>query len=124
MRTRFALLLAAILLLTVAAAGAAQTVPAGAPASPEAFIASLGCDAAPAAANLSAAPVAPARDAAPARMSLVVVTCGSCSANPCKGAVYNSSCSSGTRIAKCLSPLGTNCSDGTFQCQCWSGPLP
>jgi hypothetical protein len=59
----------------------------------------------------------------------VTLTCGTtCSQNPCKGAVYNSTCVvSGIHgfVGKCLSPLGNNCSDGvTFQCQCWTGPLP
>lgn len=53
-------------------------------------------------------------------------TCGSCSANGCAGAFYNNFCfMPGGGYGNCLSPTDSTCSDGvTWQCQCWSGPLP
>jgi hypothetical protein len=124
MKTRFAVLLAGLLLLGAVAASAEVVSSSDVVPSPEAFIASLACTAAPAAdAAMSTAPGKAAADVAPARSNLVM-TCGSCSTNPCKGAQYNITCVVGTKRGTCLSPLGNNCTDGTWQCQCWSGPLP
>ncbi|HLX09086.1 MAG TPA: hypothetical protein VKY89_14630 [Thermoanaerobaculia bacterium] len=121
MKTRFALFVAGILLVVaIAGVTALQAEQAGAAVlSPAAFIASLNCGA-----NLTTLANA---DVVPAAKPLSdLQTCGSCSANPCKGAVVNNYCNKpGGGIGQCLPPLGNNCSDGvTWQCQCWSGPLP
>ncbi|HVR08685.1 MAG TPA: hypothetical protein VMW75_11620 [Thermoanaerobaculia bacterium] len=121
MKTRFALFGAGILWV-VATAGvtALRAEQAGAAVlSPAQFIASLNCGA-----NLttsSKADVVPA-----AKLLSNFDTCGSCSQNPCKGAVLQTGCNKpGGGLGQCLPPLGNNCSDGvTWQCQCWSGPLP
>ncbi len=121
MKARFALFVAGILWV-VATAGvtALQAEQARAAVlSPAEFIASLNCGA-----NLSTpakANVVPA-----AKLLSNFDTCGSCSQNPCQGAVLHTGCTKlGGGSGQCLPPLGNNCSDGvTWQCQCWSGPLP
>jgi hypothetical protein len=124
MKTRFAVSFAAMLLLAAVAAGAEQVSSGSTAPSPEAFIASLGCSAAPAAeATMSAAPAKPAVDVAPARTNLVVI-CGSCSVSMCRGAIYTTSCVLGQKRGSCIAALGNSCTDGSWQCQCWSGPLP
>ncbi|HXO20444.1 MAG TPA: hypothetical protein VOA87_11040 [Thermoanaerobaculia bacterium] len=65
----------------------------------------------------------------PARspLSMYTFTCGSCSYNPCKGAIIGQICGvHGNVYGRCDSPYGNNCGsdDTVFQCQCWYGPLP
>ena len=50
--------------------------------------------------------------------------CGSCSVTVCRGVGYNSICQGGTQVKHCIAAYGNDCGDGTWQCQCWSGPLP
>ncbi|HEX3530444.1 MAG TPA: hypothetical protein VH988_25565 [Thermoanaerobaculia bacterium] len=60
----------------------------------------------------------------PAAQQASTINCGSCSVTVCQGAAYNSICQGGTQIKHCIAAYGNNCNDGTWQCQCWSGPLP
>jgi hypothetical protein len=60
----------------------------------------------------------------PAAQQASTLNCGSCSVPICRGAGYNSICQGGTQVKHCIAAYGNNCTDGTWQCQCWSGPLP
>jgi hypothetical protein len=60
----------------------------------------------------------------PAAQQTSTLNCGSCSVPICRGAVYNTICQGGTQVKHCIAAYGNNCTDGTWQCQCWSGPLP
>jgi hypothetical protein len=60
----------------------------------------------------------------PAAQQASTLNCGSCSVTICKGAAYNTVCQGGTQVKRCIAAYGNNCTDGTWQCQCWSGPLP
>jgi hypothetical protein len=116
MRSRFVLSLFALLLLTASLTSAATTAGLSTPAtgvasSPE----DPSCD--PLLAELGISP-----DPTPAADKALV--CGSCSVLACRGAVYNSICQGGISIKRCIAAYGLSCTDGTLQCQCWSGPLP
>ncbi len=79
--------------------------------------------------GVSACPTKPANAQLPvlnpaAQQASVLSTCGSCSVPICRGAGYNAICQGGTQVKHCIAAYGNNCSDGTWQCQCWSGPLP
>jgi ABC-type transport system substrate-binding protein len=117
MKIRFSLLLGSLLLLMAAASASAS--PAAAAQAPDLSAAAPAC-------GSSLSTLSPA-NLTPAQVALSALqTCGSCSTNPCKGAVVNSACYINNRgWGSCLPPLGNNCSDGvTWQCQCWYGPLP
>ncbi len=60
----------------------------------------------------------------PAAQQTSTLNCGSCSVPICRGAAYNTVCQGGTQVKRCIAAYGNNCTDGTWQCQCWSGPLP
>ena len=121
MRSRSSLLLTAALLL-MAAAASATTLPGGTEATP------LPAVPAPAASSAAAQPGCNASlfGSDLPRLTPMTQTCGSCSQPICKGVVYNSGCYQNGQFGACLSPLGNNCTGTpfTWQCQCWSGPLP
>jgi hypothetical protein len=79
-------------------------------------------------ANMSTAGGTPMLSAPPSaqRPIFLAATCGSCSRSPCQGAMFGQACYLGLNRGwgTCQSPYGNDCSDGTPQCQCWSGPLP
>jgi len=51
--------------------------------------------------------------------------CGPCSESICVGRTSGSVCKTvGTRIYKCLNVYANFCSDGSWECQCWNGPIP
>jgi hypothetical protein len=52
--------------------------------------------------------------------------CGACSTPVCRGVAWGSGgCNLRNPISyRCIDALATTCSDGTPQCQCWSGPPP
>ena len=112
MKSRSIVTLFALLLLTASLASAATSVGLSTPATGEASSDDPSCN--PLLAKLG---IAPANNAA-------TLICGSCSVVACRGAVYNSICQGGTVVKKCIAAYGNSCTDGTFQCQCWSGPLP
>lgn len=118
MRFRSILCLAALLLMTASLASAA--VPAG-PSSPALEVAPSPEDAScnPLLAELGIAP-----DPSAAPKDAFTLTCGACSVSICRGVAYNSICQGGTNVKKCIAAYGNSCTDGTMQCQCWSGPLP
>jgi hypothetical protein len=60
----------------------------------------------------------------PAAQQTSAINCGACSVTICRGATYNAICQGGTQVKHCIAAYGNNCTDGTWQCQCWSGPLP
>jgi hypothetical protein len=60
----------------------------------------------------------------PAAQLTSTINCGACSVTICRGATYNAICQGGTQVKHCIAAYGNNCTDGTWQCQCWSGPLP
>lgn len=60
----------------------------------------------------------------PAAQQTATEICGACSVSICRGVGYNSFCQGGTQPKHCIAAYGNNCTDGTWQCQCWSGPLP
>jgi hypothetical protein len=111
MRSRFTLFLFALLIASLASAAA----PAATGASSSSG--SVACN--PLFAELGI-PVDPASSAQFATTEI----CGSCSVPICRGVVYNSICQGGTNVKHCIAAYGNNCTDGTWQCQCWSGPLP
>lgn len=118
MRSRSILSLFALLLLTASLASAAppaglSTPATGAAASPE----DPSCDPLLAELGISIDPASSANGAS-------TLVCGSCSVTACRGAVYNSICQGGTVVKRCIAAYGLSCTDGTLQCQCWSGPLP
>lgn len=118
MRSRSIFTLFALLLLTASLAGAATPAGLSTPATGEGpsqddpscnpLLAELG---------ISLDPTGSANNAA-------ALACGSCSVSICRGAVYNSICQGGVVPKKCIAAYGNSCTDGTLQCQCWSGPLP
>lgn len=82
----------------------------------------------PASITGSACPAAPAANGQlpalnPAAQQTTLI-CGSCSVPICRGVGYNSICQGGTQVKHCIAAYGNSCTDGTEQCQCWSGPLP
>jgi|SRR5690349_12979772 len=116
MRSRFILSLFALLLLTASLASAAPPVGLSTPAT-----------------GVAASPEDPSCDPLLAELGISLGTpeptnkalvCGSCSVLVCRGAAYNSICQGGTVVKKCIAAYGNSCTDGTLQCQCWSGPLP
>jgi hypothetical protein len=118
MRSRSIVTLFALLLLTAALAGAAtpaglSTPVTGETPSPD----DPSCNPLLAKLGISLDPTASANNAA-------TLACGSCSVLACRGAVYNSICQGGTVVKRCIAAYGNSCTDGTLQCQCWSGPLP
>ena len=117
MRSRSILFFSALLLtasLASAAAPAGMSTPATGPVP---FLEGPACD--PLLAQLGISPdhATPAKDAA-------TLVCGACSVVACQGAGYNSFCQGGTNPKRCIAAYGNSCTDGTLQCQCWSGPLP
>lgn len=122
MKLRSTLLLLVSLLLI---AGAAMADPVAAPA----LASSVGAEAPAPAPSLCIRNLTKAQqqvpDLNPASMNKTTLSCGSCSEFVCRGAVYNSTCKTvGTKIYKCIAAYGNDCGDGTYQCQCWNGPLP
>jgi hypothetical protein len=119
MRSRSVLFLFALLLMTASLASAA--VPAGM-STPATGVASSPEDSScnPLLAQLGISALDPASSAQDA----AALACGACSVTICRGAVYNSICQGGTNVKRCIAAYGNSCTDGTFQCQCWSGPLP
>jgi hypothetical protein len=119
MRSRSILSLFAVLLLTASMAGA--DTPAG-PSTPVTGVASspedASCNPLLDKLGISGDPTASANNAS------TTLVCGSCSVLACRGASYNSICQGGTVVKKCIAAYGLSCTDGTPQCQCWSGPLP
>jgi len=118
MRQRFILSLAIALLLTASLTNAAVPAGKGAPAT---SVASSPldptCD--PLLAELGIGP-----DPSSAPKDAFTMVCGSCSVTICRGVTYNSGCQGGTNPKRCIAAYGNTCSDGNWQCQCWSGPLP
>lgn len=117
MRSRSILSLFALLLLTASLASAAppaglSTPATGVAVSPE----DPSCDPLLAELGISLDPASPTDKS--------TLACGSCSVLVCRGAVYNSICQGGTVVKRCIAAYGLSCTDGTMQCQCWSGPLP
>lgn len=117
MRSRSILSLFALLLLTASLASAAppaglSTPATGAAASPE----DPSCDPLLAELGISLDSTSPTDKS--------TLVCGSCSVLACRGAAYNSICQGGTVVKRCIAAYGLSCTDGTMQCQCWSGPLP
>ncbi|HKI03520.1 MAG TPA: hypothetical protein VKK31_16190 [Thermoanaerobaculia bacterium] len=119
MRSRSVLFLFALLLLTASLASAATPAGMSTPAtdvasSPE----NPSCNPLLAKLGISALdPTSSAQDAA-------TLACGPCSVTICRGAAYNSICQGGIAVKRCIAAYGNSCTDGTFECQCWSGPLP
>lgn len=114
MRSRSILFLFAFLLLTASLASAATPAGLSTPATgPE----DASCNPLLAKLGISLDPTSSAQDAD-------TLVCGACSVLVCRGAVYNSICHGGTVVKKCIAAYGNSCTDGTWQCQCWSGPLP
>jgi hypothetical protein len=118
MRSRSILSFFALLLLTASLASAVPPAGLSTPAtgvapSPE----DPSCDPLLAELGISVGPASSAHNAA-------TLVCGSCSVVACRGAAYNSICQGGIVVKKCIAAYGNSCTDGTFQCQCWSGPLP
>jgi hypothetical protein len=71
----------------------------------------------------SAGAALPALD--PASHQATNLACGPCSVTVCKGVTYNSICQGGTQPKHCIAAYGNLCTgDTSYQCQCWSGPLP
>ena len=61
----------------------------------------------------------------PAAQQTTTMICGSCSVAICRGVGYNSICQGGTQVKHCIAAYGNLCTgDTSYQCQCWSGPLP
>jgi hypothetical protein len=61
----------------------------------------------------------------PASHEVTALKCGSCSVAICQGVTYNSICQGGTQPKHCIAAYGNLCTgDTSYQCQCWSGPLP
>ena len=121
MKARTTLLLFASLLLVASLASAGTPAPAdlGAIFAQPAMssLAGASCSA-----SLAAIPLP---GTAPHPIALTGATCGTCSRSPCVGATIGEACVVGEQRGTCQPPLGNNCSGGiTFQCQCWSGPLP
>jgi hypothetical protein len=116
MRSRSLLFLVALLLVTASLANAAEAV---GPMTPAPEVAS-------AAANPSCNPLLAKLgiSLAPVSQDKTTLVCGQCSVVACRGAAYNSVCQGGTVVKKCIAAYGNDCTDGTPQCQCWSGPLP
>ena len=122
MKPRLLLMLALLTLMALSLAGAAMAEPAlsqaapAAGASPEtaSFLCNLNKSTAPEkVAGLNPAPI------------LKAGTCGACSTSPCVGATNGVTyCSLRTGWGRCQDVYGDVCTDGTLQCQCWSGPLP
>ncbi|HKV12194.1 MAG TPA: hypothetical protein VJ725_28880 [Thermoanaerobaculia bacterium] len=118
MSSRFILSFFALLLLTASLASAAPPAGLSAPAT-----------------SVAASPEDPSCDPLLAELGISLETpspgnktttlvCGACSVLACRGAAYNSICQGGTVVKKCIAAYGNSCTDGTMQCQCWSGPLP
>lgn len=114
MRSRSMLLPVALLLVTASLAYAAEPAGPMTPA-PERASANPACNPLLAKLGISLAP------ASHDKISLV---CGPCSVAVCQGASYGVVCQGGTSVKRCLDALGGICSDGSPQCQCWSGPFP
>lgn len=118
MKLRIPLLVVASLLLTVSLASAETAVPAqpldlgqiiSTPATP-------GCNAT---ANPTLGSVPTILPAA--------ATCGTCSTTICAGKALHSFCKfQSGRTYTCEAVLGNTCGGGTltFDCSCWTGPLP
>lgn len=118
MRPRSILSFFALLLLTASLASAVPLVGLSTPATGEApSPEDPSCDPLLAELGISLNPAASAGNAA-------ALACGACSVTVCRGAAYNSICQGGIAIKRCIAAYGNSCTDGTFQCQCWSGPLP
>jgi hypothetical protein len=125
MKLRSAALVLAALLLAAGIAGAA-TSPAASSDGPA--ISSLGLTPIfdkPAGCGWSGSTPAVSR-LTPAPSPLSPSTCGACSTPACRGANAGFTICGfhGNVPGYCNSPYGWNCSDGTWQCQCWYGPLP
>jgi hypothetical protein len=112
MRSRSTLFVFALLLLSTSLVSAAPAA-----TSSTSSPASVACN--PAFAELGI-PVEPLASAQFATMQI----CGACSVTVCRGVTYNSICQGGTNVKHCIAAYGNSCTDGTWQCQCWSGPLP
>jgi len=117
MRSRSILFLFALLLLTASLANAAEIVGMMTPADTEGASAPANPSCNPLLAKLGIS-------LAPASQDKATTICGSCSVTACRGAAYNSICQGGTVVKHCIAAYGNSCTDGTWQCQCWSGPLP
>jgi hypothetical protein len=124
MRSRSILFLAAVL-LTASLASAAGTADPAATSAPAMSVASTpapssenaACNPLLAKLGISLDPAASAQNAGP-------TICGACSVPVCRGVAYNSICAGGSVVKRCIAAYGNSCTDDTFQCQCWSGPLP
>jgi len=118
MRSRPILFLSALLLLIASLAMAATPTGLSTPAtgvapSPD----DASCNPLLAKLGISLDPTTPAKNAS-------TLVCGACSVTVCRGATYNAICQGGAVPKKCIAAYGNSCTDGTPQCQCWSGPLP
>ena len=61
----------------------------------------------------------------PASHEAAGLGCGPCSVTICQGLPYNSICAGGTQPKRCIAAYGNLCTgNASWQCQCWSGPLP
>jgi hypothetical protein len=122
MKARTTLLVLACMLLVASVAGAATPATADIAAAMAHPAMSLLDGASACSTSLAATPLP---GALPAPIKMTGATCGTCSRNPCIGATIGEVCVVGETRGTCQPPLGNNCSGGiTFQCQCWSGPLP
>jgi hypothetical protein len=121
MKLRSPLVFVSLLLI----AGVAMAAPAGVPAptSPAPEVAAAAAPAPGLCIKNSSREKLP--EVMPAFFKASTAVCGSCSVSGCRGVSYNTVCKvSGGLIYHCIAALGNDCTDGTFQCQCWNGPLP
>jgi len=122
MKLRSALLILVVLLAVAGVAGASPNPVAPSSTAPAVSL-SAPTDAAPACGSsttLSASIFTPAPSA-----RTFINACGACSSSPCAGAANNAICGfRGGQYGHCLSPLGDQCTEGGWACECWYGPLP
>jgi len=125
MKFRSALLILVALLLVAGVAGAAPTPDDSSAASPaisSGVPATVNTQTACGSSNssLGAAIFSPAPSS-----RTFLNACGACSSSTCVGAPNNQICGlRGGQYGHCVSPLGDQCTEGGWACQCWYGPLP
>ncbi len=64
---------------------------------------------------------------APAPTDRILTNCGTCSDTICRGQPLHANCGfKNGQTYKCQAVLGNTCGagTGTWQCTCWTGPLP